>query len=79
MASSLLSSAQGDTTMIPDVTFDMTGVLIPFAAGCVAFVGIVFVALLGAMISRHSRHSAGVDLGRALPRPRRSRRATATA
>jgi hypothetical protein len=58
---------------------DMTALLVPFAAGCAGFVTVVFVALLTAMISRRPRPSARVDLGRALPTPRRANRATAAA
>jgi hypothetical protein len=63
--------------MIPELMIDMTAVLVPFAAGCVGFVAVVFVWLLSAMIARRSRPKVRVDLGRALPTPRRSRRATA--
>ena len=58
--------------MMPDVMIDMTALLIPFAAGCAGFVAVVFVALLGGAISRDPRNSAGIDLGRALLRPRRA-------
>ena len=33
--------------MMPTVMIDMTGLIAPFAAGCVAFAGTVLVALLG--------------------------------
>ena len=33
--------------MMPIVMIDVTALIAPFAAGCVAFVGAVFVALLG--------------------------------
>jgi len=62
--------------MIPELMIDMTAVLVPFAAGCVGFVAIVFVGLLSSMIARRSRPTVRVDL--ALPTPRRSRRVTAT-
>ena len=65
--------------MIPELMIDMTAVLVPFAAGCVGFVAVVFVGLLSSMIARRSRPTVRLDLGRTLPTPRRSRRATATA
>jgi hypothetical protein len=64
--------------MPPNVMIDMTAVLIPFAAGCLGFVIVVFIALLSAMISR-PRPSVRVDLGGALPTSRRAPRATAAA
>ena len=33
--------------MTPNVMIDMTTLIAPFAAGCVAFAGVVLVALLG--------------------------------
>ena len=33
--------------MMPNVMIDMTALIAPFAAGCVAFAGAVLVALLG--------------------------------
>jgi hypothetical protein len=63
--------------MMPDLMIDMTALLVPFAAGCAGFVAVVFVALLGAVISRRPRQVVGVDRGRAVPR--RARRVTAAA
>jgi hypothetical protein len=65
--------------MIPAQILDMTAVLVPFAAGCVGFVAVVFVGLLSSVIARRSRPNVRVDLGRTLPTPRRSRRATVPA
>ena len=63
--------------MIPELMIDLTAVLIPFAAGCVGFVAVVFVWLLSGMIARRSRPTVRLDLGHSLPTSRRSRRATA--
>ena len=62
--------------MMPELMIDMTAILVPFAAACVGFVAVGFVALLS-MIARSSRPNVRVDLGRALPTPRRSRRVAA--
>jgi hypothetical protein len=48
--------------MMPTVMIDVTTLIAPFAAGCVAFVGIVLVALLGMELRmpRRSRPSLPV-------------------
>ena len=46
--------------MMPNLMIDVTALIAPFAAGCVAFAGVVLVAILGLELRAPERRSSSL-------------------